>query len=328
MEKYKISFWIEVHRRTKWRMARRIVTLPEKRWNRKIFDWHPGLDTNIRLGRQVGRPKRRWEDDLNEFTKTEEGDERNKKDLMNNNGWMIEIKNYEKWEENEEKFSKFWYKHPLDRRAKPNLSVFTQTVPSSLVVKTDGRSHWCAATHGRDRVLGNGRLLAAYGAHPADYRYELPQTHRRAPEEHARFIINRLNMTILMRQIVNAHTMDENMRIFSRIKRNPKEYTDDVKVHYMMTTVDEYTVHRPKDFIGKKLMITMKERLILDDEIEEKNFERILFSFDKYALAFSHFYMCLKKYKHVKRKNTIVMTLARILKMLEVAKLNSMNQAG
>ena len=40
--------------------------------------------------------------------KTEKGDERNKKDLMNNNGWMSEIKNYEKWRENEEKFSNIW----------------------------------------------------------------------------------------------------------------------------------------------------------------------------------------------------------------------------
>ena len=74
----------------------------------KNFEWHPGLDPIIRTKRQVGRPKRRWEDDLNEFTKTEEGGERNKKDLMNNNGWMNEIKNYEKWKENEEKFSKIW----------------------------------------------------------------------------------------------------------------------------------------------------------------------------------------------------------------------------
>ena len=52
MEKQKIPCWIETHRRLKWRMARR------------IFDWHPRLDTSIKTRRQVGRPKRRWEDDL------------------------------------------------------------------------------------------------------------------------------------------------------------------------------------------------------------------------------------------------------------------------
>ena len=76
MEKQKITCWIEIHRRQKWRMAQRIISLPEKRWNTRVFNWHPGLDTSIRTRRQVGRPKRRWEDDLNEFMKTEEGQEK------------------------------------------------------------------------------------------------------------------------------------------------------------------------------------------------------------------------------------------------------------
>ena len=108
MEKQKITCWIETHRRLKWRMARRIVSLPEKRWTKRVFDWHPALDINIKTRRQVGRPKRRWEDDLNEFMKTEEGQEKDKYDLKNNNSWMDEIKDYNKWKENEEKFSKIW----------------------------------------------------------------------------------------------------------------------------------------------------------------------------------------------------------------------------
>ena len=87
-------------------MARRIVTLPRKRWNKRDFDWQPGLDTTLRTKRSVGRPKRRWEDDLNEFTKTEEDHEKAQYDLKNNNSWMDEIQDYKKWKENEEKFSK------------------------------------------------------------------------------------------------------------------------------------------------------------------------------------------------------------------------------
>ena len=52
------------------------------------------VDTSIRTRRQVGRPKRRWEDDLNEFLKTEEGQEKSKYDLKNNNSWMDEIQDY------------------------------------------------------------------------------------------------------------------------------------------------------------------------------------------------------------------------------------------
>ena len=78
VEKHKTKCWIEVHRRQKWRMARRIITLPAKRWNRRVFNWHPELDTSIRARRQVGRPKRTWEDDLNEFMKNEEGQGKDK----------------------------------------------------------------------------------------------------------------------------------------------------------------------------------------------------------------------------------------------------------
>ena len=106
MKKHNVKCWIEVHRRQKWRMAKRITILPAKRWNRRVFNWHPGLDNNIRARKQVGRPKRRWEDDLNEFLRTEEGKEKDKYDLKNNNSWMDEIEDFKKWKENEEQFSK------------------------------------------------------------------------------------------------------------------------------------------------------------------------------------------------------------------------------
>ena len=51
LQKHTIQCWIEIHRRLKWRMARRIVSLPEKRWTRRAFDWHPGLDNSIRTRR-------------------------------------------------------------------------------------------------------------------------------------------------------------------------------------------------------------------------------------------------------------------------------------
>ena len=69
IKKMQIPSWIETHRRLKWRMASRIALLPKERWTSKIFDWHPGLDNRIKTRRMVGRPKRRWEDDINEFLK-------------------------------------------------------------------------------------------------------------------------------------------------------------------------------------------------------------------------------------------------------------------
>ena len=106
MEKHKLPCWIEVHWRTKWRMARRIVTLNKRRWNKRVFDWQPGLDPTLHPKRSVGRPKRRWEDDLNEFTGTEEGKDKAQYELKNNNSWMNEIEDYKEWKKDEENFSK------------------------------------------------------------------------------------------------------------------------------------------------------------------------------------------------------------------------------
>ena len=58
IEKHRIPCWIEVHRRTRWRMARRFV--------------------------------------LNEFLKMAETQEKTKYDLTNNNSWMSEAKNAKK----------------------------------------------------------------------------------------------------------------------------------------------------------------------------------------------------------------------------------------
>ena len=46
------------------------------------------------------------------------------------------------------------------------------------------------------------------------------------------------------------------------------------------------------------------------------------------ALTFSHFCMCLTKHIYEQQENTIVTTLAQVLKMLEKIKLNNTNQAG
>ena len=55
----------------------------------------PGLEAL----RAIGRPKRRWEDDLNEFAKTEERQDKAHVEMKNNNSWMNEIKDYQKWKD-------------------------------------------------------------------------------------------------------------------------------------------------------------------------------------------------------------------------------------
>ena len=67
--------------------------------------------------------------------------------------------------------------------------------------------------------------------------------------------------------------------------------------------------------------------LIFNDEIEEENIKKIFFGNDMLALAFSHFYLCLKKHKHEQQENMILTTLARVLKTMEKDMLSNMTQA-
>ena len=70
MKAAKIPCWIETHRRMKWRLAVTIASLQDERWTKS--KWNPGLSTKYQTNRPVGRPKKRWEDEINEFLKSEE----------------------------------------------------------------------------------------------------------------------------------------------------------------------------------------------------------------------------------------------------------------
>ena len=170
MEKQTIRCWIEVHRKQKWRMARRIISLPEKRWNRRVFNWHPGLDTSIKARRNVGRPKRRWEDDLNEF--------------MKNRRWTRERQIWS--EEQQQCDGKHWRLQNMERKwrnffqelegirgrkTKQFVWAFLPK-PSSTVCDRLIDVHCCAATCVHELVCGDGRHLAD---HLAELPQELPQ---------------------------------------------------------------------------------------------------------------------------------------------------------
>ena len=51
----------------KWKLALRIATSPSDRWLRKAADWNPDLSTRYWINRAIGRPRKRWEDDINEL---------------------------------------------------------------------------------------------------------------------------------------------------------------------------------------------------------------------------------------------------------------------
>ena len=96
MIKAKIPCWIQTHRRIKWRSAMRKESLFDERWSKKISAWNPGLDSNVKTIRPVGRRKK-WEDEVNQFVKTEESEESKGNDLKNNDRWIRQANKQEEW---------------------------------------------------------------------------------------------------------------------------------------------------------------------------------------------------------------------------------------
>ena len=52
----------------------RIASLPDERWAKKAAEWNPSLSTKHKTCRSVGRHRKRWEDEVNEFLKPEESE--------------------------------------------------------------------------------------------------------------------------------------------------------------------------------------------------------------------------------------------------------------
>ena len=99
MENAKIRCWIKTHKRMKWRLALRIASLPSERWIVKASEWNPELSSRYKTNRAIGRPRRRWEDDINEFLKLEENETENSTESDNkyNKSWIKTAKDRGRW---------------------------------------------------------------------------------------------------------------------------------------------------------------------------------------------------------------------------------------
>ena len=77
---------------------------------KKAAEWNPELSSRYRTNRAIGRPRKRWEDDINEFLKQileeKEKDEPIERKIQNNNNWINTAKDWKKWARLEEKYTK------------------------------------------------------------------------------------------------------------------------------------------------------------------------------------------------------------------------------
>ena len=65
----KISMLEQDTQKMKWKLALRIATSPSERWLKKAAEWSPDLSSRYKADRAIGRPRKRWEDDINDFLK-------------------------------------------------------------------------------------------------------------------------------------------------------------------------------------------------------------------------------------------------------------------
>ena len=109
MEHAKIRCWNRAHRKMKWKLALRIATSPSERWIKKAAEWSPELSSKYRTNRTIGRPKKRWEDDINDFLKQNHDerktDEPHERKNHNNNMWINIAIDRKEWTRLEEKYT-------------------------------------------------------------------------------------------------------------------------------------------------------------------------------------------------------------------------------
>ena len=93
----------------KWKLALRIATSPSERWLKKVAEWGPDLSSRYRTNRAIGRPRKRLEDDINDFLKQtleeKEKDEPIERMIQNNNIWINTAKDWNEWARLEEKYT-------------------------------------------------------------------------------------------------------------------------------------------------------------------------------------------------------------------------------
>ena len=199
----KIPCWIETHRRLNWRMARRIVSSPEKGGPENFSIGIPdSTDNSIKTRRQVGRPKRRWEDDINEFLKPDEI-RKTRYDLMNNNSWMTDATNIKNGRKRKTSSQRNGSKclgsnslNSLDERfaPKPSLSGFFR-------FNVFGCTETCNC--------GTGRILSA--RIPVQVLHALPQD-----AQSSRFRINTTTLRCANADVSNVKSMNGYDEIYQK----------------------------------------------------------------------------------------------------------------
>ena len=107
MEKMAHAKMEQDSQKMKWKLAQRIATPPSERWLKKAAEWNPDFSSRYRTNRAIGKPRKRWEDDINEFLKHEYEESENPIERGNqtNKTWMNIAKDRGRWALLEENYT-------------------------------------------------------------------------------------------------------------------------------------------------------------------------------------------------------------------------------
>ena len=97
--KCEVSMLEQDSQKMKWRLAMRIATSPSERWLMKAAEWKPELNSKYRTNRATGRPRKRWERDINEFLNLVEEETQNltESDSQINKTWINTANDRARW---------------------------------------------------------------------------------------------------------------------------------------------------------------------------------------------------------------------------------------
>ena len=122
----------------KWRLAMGIATSPSERRLMKAAEWNPELSSKCRTNRAIGRPRKRWEDDSNEFLKLVEDETENFTESSSqiNKTRINAAKDRGRWALLEEKYTRL--ARPVTASTKTEGKVRTTTLVSRKVESDQG----------------------------------------------------------------------------------------------------------------------------------------------------------------------------------------------
>ena len=91
----------------RWHTQRFVAGTASERWLKEAAEWNPDLSSRYRTNRAIGRPKKRWEDDINEILKQEFEENENPIERGNqtNKTWINIAKDRRRWALLEENYT-------------------------------------------------------------------------------------------------------------------------------------------------------------------------------------------------------------------------------